>query len=203
MPIPLLVLFDMDDVLCTYDKPARIAYLARLAGITPAAVDAAIWGSGFEDMADVGQVAGDDYLRGFGERLGHALTLDEWVEARRIATLPRPEVLELARQVRTRAKIAILTNNPALLAENAGRFFPELLPLFGNAIYCSGSFGVAKPDPECFRRCVAAVGVAPHKAFFTDDREEHVNGARTAGLAGHHYTSTAGLTEALRSHGLL
>jgi HAD superfamily hydrolase (TIGR01509 family) len=203
MPIPLLVLFDMDDVLCTYDKPARIAHLAKLAGITPVAVDAAIWGSGFEDMADIGEVAGDAYISGFCERLGYGLTLDEWVEARRISTVPRPEALDLVRQVRTRAKIAILTNNPGLLPENAGRFFPELLPLFGDAIYTSGGFGVAKPDPECFRRCLDAIGVAPNEAFFTDDREEHVLGACTAGLVGCHYTSTPALAEALRSHGLL
>lgn len=53
----------LGDVLCTYDRPARIAYLAGLAGITPAAVDALIWGSGFEDAADIGEVSGDDTPR--------------------------------------------------------------------------------------------------------------------------------------------
>jgi len=203
MKVPSLVLFDMDDVLCRYDRPARIAYLARLAGSTPEAIYAAIWGSGFEDRADDGTLDTDAYLRGYGERIGYRLTLDDWVEARRVATIPCPEILELVRQVRKRARIAVLTNNPILIADQIGRIFPELPPLFADAVFASAQFRVAKPDPECFRRCVAVLGEAPGDTLFIDDRAEHVEGARRAGLLGYHHTSTPALAEALREFGLL
>jgi len=37
MPAPSLVLFDMDNVLCTYSKQVRSAYLAQLTGARPQA----------------------------------------------------------------------------------------------------------------------------------------------------------------------
>lgn len=49
-----LVLFDMDNVLCEYDRAKRVAYLAKLAGTTDEHVYAAIWGSGFEALGDAG-----------------------------------------------------------------------------------------------------------------------------------------------------
>jgi hypothetical protein len=44
-------LFDMNDVLRRYDREARVDRLARARGKTPSFVEAAIWGSGYEDLA--------------------------------------------------------------------------------------------------------------------------------------------------------
>ena len=49
-----LVLFDMDNVLCDYDKRARAAFLAGLAGTTTDLVYEAIWEAGFEQLGDSG-----------------------------------------------------------------------------------------------------------------------------------------------------
>nr|WP_271507123.1 hypothetical protein [Bradyrhizobium sp. CCBAU 11357] len=65
-----LVLFDMDNVLCDYDRGKRVACLAELAGSTGQAVHAAIWDNGFEALGDCGTLDASDYLRGFGERIG-------------------------------------------------------------------------------------------------------------------------------------
>ena len=40
-----LVLFDMDNVLCHYDRAARIAWLSRLSGTAPRRIEAMIWDS--------------------------------------------------------------------------------------------------------------------------------------------------------------
>ena len=49
------VLFDMNDVLYRYDRGRRIARLATLSARTEAEVEAAIWGSGYEDSGDGGR----------------------------------------------------------------------------------------------------------------------------------------------------
>jgi len=61
-----LVLFDMDNVLCDYDRGKRVACLAQLAGSTSAFVHKAIWETGFELLGDSGALDASDYLRGFG-----------------------------------------------------------------------------------------------------------------------------------------
>ncbi|HLZ64598.1 MAG TPA: HAD-IA family hydrolase [Aliidongia sp.] len=197
------MLFDMDDVLCAYSRPTRCAYLAKLAGSTPEAVYAAIWETGFEAQADAGILDAGDYLRGYGERLGYPLTLSEWLDARKASTTPKHEVLDLVRRVRERARVAVLTNNTTLVADHIERLFPELRPLFGDAIYASAAFRAVKPSLECFDRCLGALGVAPRDVLFVDDLAGNVAGARRAGLSAHHYISPQGLADVLRHHELL
>ena len=203
MPPPLLVLFDMDDVLCAYSRPARAAHLAHLAGTTTEAVQGAIWGSGFEAVGDAGTLDASAYLSGFGERIGYPLTTKEWVDARRAGMSPRLEVLEIVRQVRQRARVAVLTNNTTLVANHIEELFPELPPLFGQDVYASASFHAAKPAEECYRRCLSALGTSPTDTLFVDDLLENVAGAEAMGICAHHYTSPQALARLLRERGLL
>jgi hypothetical protein len=74
MPVIKIVVFDMDGVLCRYRIERRLARLAAWSGQSPDAIHAAIWRSGFEDEAERGVMSADDYLRGFGARLGYPLS---------------------------------------------------------------------------------------------------------------------------------
>ncbi len=203
MQPPSLVLFDMDGVLCAYSIRARAGHLARLSGSTPQAVYDAIWASGLEARGDDGTLGAEAYLRGCGERIGYRLTLDDWLDARRTAMAARPEVLDLVRRVRARARVAVLTNNSTLIADHIARLLPELPPLFGTAIFASAGLRAVKPEAACYHRCLAALGVAPGDALFVDDHAENVAGAERAGLLAHHYISPQALAELLRGHGLL
>lgn len=196
-----LVLFDMDDVLCDYDRPARIAHLAAMAGCAPEHVDAAIFASGHEALGDSGALDSAAYLAGFGERLGYDLSLEEWVTARRAGTACRPAMLDLVRRLTVRA--AVLTNNSRLVTDHIDRIAPELPALFPGRLFASAGLGAAKPDAACFDRCLDALGATPAETLFIDDLAENVDGARRAGLRAHRFTSVAGLTAALDAHDLL
>lgn len=200
---PRLVIFDMDDVLCRYDLGARLRALSRLSGKTPRDIRAAIWDSGFEDDADAGGFPDAElYLAEFGRRLGYAISLAEWIAARREAMTPWPEVLDLARQIGERARLAIYTNNGPLLKFHLDELFPEAAHIFAER-YCSYEFATKKPDPDSFRRLMAQLGVAPAEAWFIDDKRSNVQGARLAGLLGHHFRSCSLLAEETRSLGLI
>ena len=52
-PGPLdLVIFDMDQVLCRYDRPLRLRRLAAIGARTPEEIFAAVWESGFEAASE-------------------------------------------------------------------------------------------------------------------------------------------------------
>jgi putative hydrolase of the HAD superfamily len=197
-----LVLFDMHDVLCRYDRARRLEDLARFSGKSAEAVYAAIWGSGFESEADAGKMDDAAYLTGFGERLGVPITLDEWLENRKLATVPMPDVLSIVAAVKARAKVAVLTNNHTLVREHLDVLFPELFELCGEDCYVSAQFGAAKPDPEVYLRCVAAVGARPEETLFVDDSKANVDGAVAAGLAGHLFTGVPSLEMVLKGLGV-
>ena len=97
--------------------------------------------------------------------------------------------------------MAVLTNNDPLVEETIDELFPALRPIFGERIFVSARFRMAKPDPAVFRACCAAAGFVPEETFFTDDRTENVDGARAAGLTGHVFRDGMVLATALREAG--
>ena len=64
------IVFDMDGVLCELRDAARLDYLSRLCGKAPEAIKSEVWDSGFEDRSDSGELSADQYLEGFGARIG-------------------------------------------------------------------------------------------------------------------------------------
>jgi glucose-1-phosphatase len=116
---------------------------------------------------------------------------------------PNRDVLELAKRLKRRAGIAVLTNNGFLVKDSFDELFPELPPLFGERLHVAAEFGAKKPDPEVYRRLVARHVIEPGMAMMVDDKPENVEGAKAAGLAGYRFSGIDGLRRELRARGLL
>ena len=193
-----IAIFDLDDVLCSYDLGRRLRVLSQISGKMPRDIRAALWDSGFEDAADSGRYQTvEEYLAEFGRRLGHSISRAQWIEARRFAITPWPPMLALIRQVAAHGRVALFTNNGPLMKDALGEVFPEAAEIFGEACYFSYEFHTKKPDPESYRRLIARLGVEPHAAWFTDDKKSNVDGAAIAGLKTHHFVSEAQLRQEL------
>ena len=199
--LPELVIFDMDDVLCHYDLGRRLRALARLADVTPRDVRAAVWDSGFEDLADSGgYMVIENYLHEFGTRLGRHISLEQWIEARRIAMQPNEDVLDLARKLSQQASLAIYTNNGPVVKNHLDKLFPEAAEIF-KLRFCSYEFGTKKPDPVSFTKLMQALDQRPELCWFIDDKKSNVEGAKIAGLRAHHFTGFEALAAEARNQG--
>jgi HAD superfamily hydrolase (TIGR01509 family) len=201
---PRIVIFDMDDVLCRYDLAARLKAMSEATGLAPEAIHAAIWESGFEDLSDSGCFAdGEAYLDEFRRRLGARLSRSDWIAARRAAMTLDPQVVKLAEAVKSRAEVALFTNNGPLLKETLAEIHPVLGALFADAIYCSCEFAAAKPARRAYRGLTTRLRIDPADAYFIDDKKAKVDGALAAGLRAHHYTSYPPLAREVEELGLL
>jgi putative hydrolase of the HAD superfamily len=198
---PAAVIFDMDDVLCRYDLGRRLRALSRITGRMPRDIRAAIWDSGFEDVADTGGYPDPaQYLAEFGQRIGYPLTRAEWVEARREAMQPWPDMLALAARIGEQARIAIYSNNGPLTKAALAEVFPEAASIFAEH-YHSFEFGTKKPDPGSFVLLLERMKLDPADCWFIDDKRSNVVGARMAGLRGHHFRGHGQLLPELRALG--
>jgi HAD superfamily hydrolase (TIGR01509 family) len=197
------VVFDMDGVLCHYRRERRLALLASWSGRTPDEIDTAIWRSGFEDEAERGLVSADDYLKGFGERMGYPLTAAQWVEARRAAIEPDLAVLALAQRLSEQCAVGMFTNNPWLLKRHIAEVFPAVSDIFGSRAIFSAEVGRCKPDPEAFRRLAARLAVATGEMLYLDDDSAYVAGAREAGLLADRVGGAVDVRASLAAHGLV
>lgn len=196
------VVFDMDGVLCHYRIERRLALLASWSGRSPDAIHAAIWGSGFEDEAERGLLSADDYLKGFGERMGYPLSAAEWVMARKASIEPDAAVLSLARRLSRDRPVGMFTNNPLLLKRHIAEVFPAVPDVFGTRAVFSAELGRSKPDPEAFRRLAGRLAVAPDEVLYLDDDATYVAGAREAGLLAERVGDAASVRASLAGHGI-
>lgn len=198
-----LILFDLNGVLYDYRRDARIARLAALSGQSRDAVRSAIWDTGFEDSGDAGDLDPAAYLQGFGERIGHGLTEADWVEAVHASVTPIPDMLRLLSRLRPDLRCAVLTNNNLLVKRHFADLFPEVAQRIGGNVTVSAEFGLRKPDPDCYRRCLRWLDAAPEETWFVDDSLANVTGARRAGLMTHHYRNPRRFAAELRRRHLL
>ena len=198
-----LILFDLNGVLYRYERDIRIAYLASVAKQTPAAVKAAIWDSGFEDSGDAGVLDAAAYLRGFGACIGYNLSEADWVAAQKAAATPIAATVALLPRIGSAANCAVLTNNNLLVLRHFSTLYPEVAALIGDRACVSAEFGVRKPDPDAYRRCLDRLGIAPAATLFVDDSPANVAGALEAGLLGYEYTGSEPLAAEFARLGLL
>jgi len=196
---PALVVFDLDDVLASLDRGRRLRWLAGATGKPPEHFDAAIYRSDFEPAAEAGAYpTGAQYLAEFNRRTGCALSREQWIEARRQAMALLPGTLDIARALSRATRIALLTNNGALLKESLPELAPEVWAVFGQACHASFEFQARKPDPRVFQAIAARYGVAPGQALMIDDDPLNVQGARDAGLRAMRFRDPDQLREELR-----
>ena len=64
----------------------------------------------------------------------------------------------------------------------------DILSVFDEAIL-SHEVGCQKPDPDIFTRALAAAGTIPRETFYTDDRLDLIEAARTMGIRAYQFIS--------------
>jgi HAD superfamily hydrolase (TIGR01509 family) len=204
MPDIKFVIFDMDEVLYDYDHRIRLALLADLTGRPAAEIDSAVWGGPHENRAEAGQPdTAEGYLGQFAELLEYPIDFITWAHVRRNMMRARPDVLNVVRQIKKKADVALLTNNGMLLKSALPICAPEIIGIFEEKSHVSAEFKARKPDQIVYQRICERYGYEPKHCAFIDDREENILGAEQAGLTGHTYTSLANFQKFLLEHSLL
>ncbi|MHA7774245.1 HAD family hydrolase [Roseibium sp. M-1] len=198
------VIFDMDQVLYDYDHQVRLNLLADLTGRPAGEIDAAVWGGPHEAAAEAGSPdTAEAYLAQYARLLGYPIVFDTWADIRRQMMRPRPEVLDLVRQLKNTVDVALLTNNGMMLKAALPVCAPEVIEIFGDKAHVSAEFRARKPDRLVFERICTRYGYAPHKSAFVDDNADNVEGAEQAGLTGHLFTSADALEDFLKRQRLV
>jgi len=111
-----------------------------------------------------------------------------------------PETVSIVRALKGRLPVALLSNTNDMHMRWVERKF-DFMQLFDATVY-SYREGVAKPDPEIYRRALRKLNVAPAEAFFTDDRDDNIAGALSVGMDAVRFTNPPALRAALATRGI-
>jgi HAD superfamily hydrolase (TIGR01509 family) len=108
---------------------------------------------------------------------------------------PMPGMAPLIEALAGRYRLILLSNVDEYYWRVVRGMQPEL-GLF-DRVLLSCDLGLAKPDPEIFRRASAAMGVAPRRCLFVDDTPVNVDAAATLGFRTHLFGDVPGFRAAL------
>ncbi len=183
-----IVLFDLDGVV------RRFPGSAGWPEVPPVA-----FAPGLLDEAVTGRITDEEWRAEVLRRLGKesAAAVAAWSES---CGEVNDAVLQLAREVRARTPVGLLTNGTTRLGADLARL--GIGDEF-DVIFNSADLGVAKPDPGVYELVCARLDVPPHSVFFVDDSPGHVDTAREVGLRAVLFVDAVLLADSLRAEGLL
>ena len=123
------------------------------------------------------------------EARAHGYTIDARAVLGQLSGQIRPALVEVIRTLRSRYRVACLTNNMPIGHGSAMARTPELaaaiaevMALFAHVVE-SWKIGARKPEPRFYARACEIVGVAPEHCVFLDDLGINLKPARAMGMA--------------------
>ena len=194
MPIKAVIL-DVGGVLSRVVDFSIFANWEEQLELPPRTLVRTIFYSDLSVQATLGQISMDELWTGLASELGLApedaqtLQADVW----RGSEWNTP-FLEYVRSLRPRYQTAVLSNAwPNARGEMASQINEDAFDL----LVFSAEEGIAKPDPEIYRRTLERLGVEAAEALFVDDRRENVDAARALGMHGVLFAKTEEAMQAI------
>ncbi|TDC38810.1 HAD family phosphatase [Micromonospora sp. 15K316] len=196
--MPDTVLFDLFGVIAREQSPAGQELLVATAAVPGLEFWEAYWA--LRVSYDRGEVTGDEYWRQVASTLG--TTFDNQRIARLIAadvaswSAVDDEMVALVEQTAAAGRqLALVSNIPEELAVHYEQHHRWLAHFDLVAFSCR--IGHAKPEPEAYLWCCRALGLAPDRILFVDDRPENIHAAAALGMHTHLFAGSAPARQAV------
>ena len=198
-----VVLFDLGRVLLDFDHKRAAERISCFCSKSPLE----IYNLFFESQATIAFEAGkitpeDFYLRVKG-MLDLKLSYDSFIPIWNDIFFLSPKnrsVYRLVNSLRPSYKTALISNINTLHYEYIKKNFP-VLGVF-DEIFLSFQMGLIKPDQEIYKKVIQDLKVSPQETFYTDDRPELVESAKSLGIRGYLFVNFAKLISDLADAGI-
>jgi FMN phosphatase YigB (HAD superfamily) len=196
------VIFDLGQVLVRFDN--RL-FFERIAAHTDRSIEeiraAAHENDELLTLFDTGRIPPEEFYERAAEALGLDIGFGDFFAAYiDVFSLIVP-TLVLARRLKPRVKLVLLSNTDVMRYSHIEGTFPQLR-IFDAAVL-SFRLGRMKPDPEIYLEALRQAGSTARRAVFIDDLAENVAAAAKLGITGILFTSPQTLETELSRLGLL
>lgn len=175
-----VITFDLGNVLVKVDHLEFCRRLAALAGTTPEAVFAAVFGSDLEPGYDTGRISSQEFFARILARFPVSLNFEQFQQWWNSIFAPIPEMVPVVEHLAARYPLFLLSNTNALHFHYIRKEYP-LLARFSRFIL-SYEVGSRKPEPQIYRHLIQEAQTAPSRILFIDDKLPFVQAAQEQGL---------------------
>lgn len=187
---PRFVYFDLGNVLLHFDHGLAWRSIGRIAGVDPEQVRRIAMDGDLQIRYETGMISGERFVEELAEQLGQSLDATAVLSAAADMFIPNHQILPALQRIRDLGIPLGLLSNTCEAHWNwiLQQRYPQVSGWF-EPVILSYEVGRMKPDAEIYRIATAASGRSPDEIFFTDDREDNIEGARQAGWSAEPFTS--------------
>jgi glucose-1-phosphatase len=199
-----VLLFDLGRVLVDFDHARSAERIAAFCSKTPRQIYDLFFESGVTIGFESGKISPQDFYLQVKQMLNLKLSYASfepiWNDIFFLSAQNR-SVFGLVNNLRTHYKTAMLSNINILHYE----YLKKNFPVFGvfDKIFLSFQLGMIKPDKEIYNLVIRELGVSPDEIFYTDDRLELVQSAKSLGIRGCIFTNFSKLISDLQENGIV
>jgi glucose-1-phosphatase len=198
------IVFDLGKVLIDFDHRIAVGKLASLTHKTPESIYELFFDSKLTRRFEEGELGAEAFYGKIKHFLRLKLRFEEFVPVwNEIFFLNESnrQVYALAKQLKQRYTVSMLSNINCLHFEYIKRHF-DIFDAFHH-VFVSCELGCMKPDPCIYSRLLKALGAKPAEVFYTDDRPELIEQARTMGFRAYVFTGPEQLARDLARCGVV
>jgi len=198
-----VVLFDLGRVLVNFDHQRAAQRISSFCPKTAAEIYNLFFESQVTAAFEAGKITPEDFYRKVKNMLNLKLSYASFVPIWNDIFFLSPKnrsVFRLVNSLRVDYRTAMLSNINVLHYEYVRKNFP----VFGvfDQIFLSFELGAVKPDKKIYEQVIRRLQVSPREIFYTDDREELVESAKTLGIRGCVFTNLEQLSNDIAQAGI-
>ena len=198
------IIFDLGNVLVDFDHSIAAKRISNFCGKSPQDIFGLFFDSELTGLFEEGKIAPSEFFLKVKEVLNLKLDYDQFVPIWNeifFLTEKNYAVYNLAKSLKNRYKIALLSNINILHFDYLKKNFPYLLDAFHNVI-TSCEVGYRKPHPLIYKKTLDILEAQPQNVFYTDDRAELVKESNLLGIRGFVFKNTEQLKQDLLASGI-
>lgn len=195
-----LAAFDLGNVIVGVQEQIPAQKLASLCGKPVEQVLDVIFSPGKKALFESGRMSWEEHAANAIHELELPITEPELRSIYHESLIPDQRVIDIVSKVAEQVQITIASNTSQphweWVQQNlpfASRFEPPILSHLVKAM---------KPDAAFYRPLIERSGYKPGEIFFTDDRQDNIEGAKAVGIQAFLFTGADQLEQDLRSCGI-
>ena len=198
-----VLLFDLGRVLVDFDHLRSAERIAAFCSKTPQQIYNLFFESPATTAFEAGKITPQDFYLQVKQMLDLKLSYTSfepiWNDIFFLSAKNR-SVFGLVNNLRAHYKTAMLSNINTLHYE----YLKKNFPVFGvfDKVFLSFQLGLLKPDKEIYNLVIQDLKVSPQEIFYTDDRSELVQSAKSLGIRGCVFANFSQLNNELRENGI-
>ncbi|MDD5477321.1 MAG: HAD family phosphatase [Candidatus Omnitrophica bacterium] len=198
-----VILFDLGRVLVDFDHQRAAQRISAFCPKTAVEIYNLFFESQVTVAFEAGKITPENFYREVKNTLNLKLSYASFVPIWNDIFFLSPKnrsVFRLANSLRAYYKTALLSNINVLHYEYVKKNFP-VLGVF-DEIFLSFELGAIKPDRKIYEQVIGQLQVSPQEIFYTDDRAELVESAKSLGVRGCVFTNFQQLVNDIAQAGI-